>query len=279
MTVLLPHKRVKIYGVLALLFCLGFLFCGCASTTPSINDHVETMPPINPEIFIRRIAHFERNILKAIAKIEARSIKGHYSTKAALLVKRPSFFRFEAIPIIGPVNVFLSVHDDTLKIFFSQAGKFYIGKAKPDNFPLISGYFPEGLCIEDLLSIMMGAYPPPREKVFSLRSSQEGARYRIDMMKEDGKTIQALWVNIAEKTLSEVQVFNEENKVVYTVRYGEFNRSPDDLVVPSKITITSEAADHAELIIRYSDIQFITEIDESVFDLPIPPGIQPIVLD
>jgi hypothetical protein len=277
MVIFLWNVRSEKYGfpLLCLLFIV--ILSGCASTPPPLNNHDKVPSLISPEAVLEEVAGSVGNILKAMTNIEVSHASGRYSTKAALLIKRPSSLRLEAIPIIGPVNLFLSVHEDVLKIFLPQKGVFYIGKATPQNLSHIANFFATGLRTEDLLSIMSGTYPRVREKNVSLRGSLEGKRYRVDMVAEDRK-LQSMWVDLSNHHLVEVQVFNEHDRISYTARFEEFDTSSLP-AMPLKITFISETDDHPKMIIRYSSIQLVTDVEAPVFDLQIPPGVDPIYLD
>jgi hypothetical protein len=268
------------YCVFCILLLLTITFYGCAPTakTASVYDGGQL---IRPETVLGKIERPHDTILKAIAKIEVSDTNGRYSTKAALLIKRPSSLRIEAIPIIGPVNLFVCIHEDILKIFFPQRGTFYIGKATPENLVNIAKYFPAGVSIEELVPIMFGTYPFVHNKNISLKGSVEARRYRVDMIRADGRRLQSIWIDITSHNLVEAQVFKTDDRVAaYTARFEEFNESPDaSSAMPLKITITSETVDHVSVTIRYSSVQFSTDIEAPTFDLPTPPGIDPIYLD
>ena len=173
----------------------------------------------------------------------------------------------------------MSIHNDILKVFFPQKGTFYIGKSTPGNLANIVKYFPAGLSIEELLPIMLGTYPSPHKKNASLKGSWEEQRYRVDMADEDGIRLQSIWIDAPTQTLVKVQVFNKTGRSLYTASFEDYNKSPDDVDMPFKITITSEEAGHPELIIRYASVQFVPDVEDSAFNLQIPSGIEPIYLD
>src|SRR5512136_1786945 len=50
--------------------------------------------------------------IKAIARIEVNAPAGRYPLKVALALWRPSSLRLESIPLIGPADFFLTVHEN-----------------------------------------------------------------------------------------------------------------------------------------------------------------------
>jgi hypothetical protein len=260
-----------------LLLLLTVVFSGCAATTPALHDDSRVSPVMTPEVVLAKIARPDLNIFKAMANIEVNRPGGRHATKAALLIKKPARLRIEAIPIIGPVNLFLSVQEDVLKVFVPQKGAFYLGKATPENLANVSYGFTAAMRVEDLLSIMLGTYPRIREKNLLLEGSLEGKRYRIDMVAE-GRKVQSIWVDLSNYHLAEVQIFNACDRVSYTARFEAFDKV-GLFDMPLKITLLRETDDHPRVIIRYSSIEWLTEVEGPEFDLQIPPGTNPIYLD
>jgi outer membrane lipoprotein-sorting protein len=270
-----PHRG---YGIGCLLLCATILFsCAPMVKEPSVYDYGRIT---NPEDILKEIEPSAYDILKATAKIEVSNVEGRYSTKAAVLVKKPSSLRIEAIPVIGPINLFICIYNDTLNVFFPQKGEFYTGKATPENLAHAIKYFPAGLGKEDMISIMFGTYPSLRHKnITSLRGTAETESYRLDMIGKDGRKLQSLWIDPAKRRLLGFQVFKADGNVAYTARFEEFKESLNAPALPRKITITSGAKDHARVTIHYSEIQIPRDIEASAFSLPTPPGINPISLD
>ena len=259
---------------------LVLMICGCSSATPSLQNHSQMIQSVSPESVLKRISHTDTDVIRAMAHIEIRHPSGRFSTKAAILLKKPASLRIEAIPIIGPVNCFLSIHENVFKIFFPQQGVFYIGQATPENLAFVPNIFPEGLGIEDMVPIMFGTYPTLGEKNVSLKSSLEKERYRIDMIYE-GNILQSLWIDLKNQRLVEVQGFKgQDRKMAYTAIFEAFD-TPDLLTItmPHKITLISEAEGHPKVTIRYSKVQRVPDIETTDFDLQIPPGINPTRLD
>ena len=142
MVLLLLNAHVKKNVIFPFFLFLIVAFHGCsAKTAPAINDQGMATQAIRPAAVLDKIAFPGNRIIKAIANIEVNNFSGRYSTKAALLIRKwPSSLRIEAIPIIGPVNFFLSIHKDVLKTFIPQKGIFYIGKATTENLVKMANF-------------------------------------------------------------------------------------------------------------------------------------------
>jgi hypothetical protein len=215
--------------------------------------------------------------VKAIARIEVNTPEGRYPLKAALVLKRPSSLRLESMPIIGPADLFLTVHENILKVFVPQKGKFYIGKATTRNLARFIPVAETTLIMEDMTSILMGMRPEVRGETITLEGSSDGNLYRVDILSKTRK-IQSLWVDPEEDHLVRVDLFTGDNSRLYSARFIGWERI-ENMILPESVTIAYGENDKPDIIIRYVDIGPAAGIDATIFDLKPPPGVIPISLD
>jgi hypothetical protein len=220
-------------------------------------------------------SHFHGGV-KAIARIEVNTPEGRYPLKAALMLKRPSSLRLESIPLIGPANLFLTVHENILKVFVPEKGKFYIGKATKMNLARFLPVAATGLEIEGMTSILIGMHPEIKGRTITIDGSRDGTLYRLDILSENRK-IQSLWVD-PEKRLVRVDLFAGDNSRLYSARFMGWD-CIENMPLPENVTIAYGDNDKPDIIIRYVDIGPAKGIDATVFDLKPPPGVIPISLD
>jgi hypothetical protein len=214
--------------------------------------------------------------VKAIARIEVNTPEGRYPLKAALVLKKPSSLRLESIPVIGPADLFLTVHENVLKVFVPQNGKFYIGKATTRNLAHFIPVAATGIEIEDMTSILLGMHPEIRGKTITLDGSSDGSLYRVDILSENRK-IQSLWVDPGDR-LVRVDLFAGDNSRSYSARFIGWD-CIENMTLPQNVTIAYGDNDKPDIIIRYVDIGPAKGIDATIFDLKPPPGVIPISLD
>jgi hypothetical protein len=215
--------------------------------------------------------------VEAIARIEVNTPQGRYPLKAALVVKPPSSLRLESMPIIGPADLFLTVHDNVLKVFLPDKGKFYIGKATTRNLARFIPVATTALRIEDLTPILLGMRPEVRGKTITLDGSSDGSLYRVDVFSE-GRKIQSLWVDPGEDRLVRVDSFAGDNSRSYSARFIGREQA-ENMTMPESVTIAYGDNEKPDIIIRYVDIGPAKGIDATVFDLKPPPAVMPIPLD
>src|SRR3972149_11945523 len=251
--------------------CIFFLLFGCAPVAASLpkGTDYDLSARDTLEKFIK--AHHIKNTFKAIARIEINDGK-KYSIKVAMMLKRPSLMRIESIPVIGPPDLFLSANNDTLKIFLPGKNEFYLGRPSKENFSL---FFPVNLPPADVLSIMMGIPPLPDVKLI-WKESVEGEKLRADFFSDD-KKVQTLLMDRNNGRLKEIVILASNGEILHTVSYDDYCKV-ENIDLPQQITILSTGK-NSTIVVRYSDMEFIKEENEALFDLPIPVGVRPIIMD
>ncbi len=244
--------------------------CGTARVRPA----AEVSVPL-PGALLERMARADgqKDTMQAVANIEVRSGKARYPLKIALMVKRPAFLKVEAIPLVGTPDFFLSLREDTLKVFLPQRGEFYICRATPENLSL---FLHVSIRREELVSVLMGV-PPLTGIAKGMAESPailERNQYRIDTTGRDGKR-QTLWIDRTTGAVIRADVF-EDSQLLYSVLYEDY-REEDGIPMPGKVVITQDDEEIPGIVIRYSDLRLSPATDTGEFDLPVPPGIEPIV--
>lgn len=206
------------------------------------------------------------NALKAIADIEVKESGRKFPLRVALMLRKPSSMRAETIPIMGPPDFLASIHENTLKVYHPHEDELYIGKATPENLKNLIPFFPAGIQIEDLVSILLGHYPKVQGKEITLKEIGERNLYRIDKLAE-GRLVQSLWIDRGSILLIGVTVISGENNTIYNVKYLE-HIEKDGVTMPQKIIISEGENNTASLTISYSDLEpSRRDNDEISFDL------------
>lgn len=206
--------------------------------------------------------------MKAIASIQVTTPTGAYPLKLAVLLRRPASMRVEAIPVLGPPNFYLAIHEDRLKALLPEKNEFYAGRATREN---IAMFLPLRIDVESLVSLLMGIPPVVAAKDPQREASTEKDSCRIDIRAGGGR-IQSLRVRPADGLIEGIDVYNGGEKPLYRVRYEDFLQS-GEFATPRKITIVSEE-DRTTLTIRYAEVEWSAEEDKTAFDLKVPPGMK-----
>ena len=247
------------------LLWLFFFVYGCAGQAIVYPDSPSEKIPTT--IFSGPIA--EDDVVSAIVDINLTSPEGYYPTKAALIIKKPSYLRLEMLPVIGTPDFLLAASPEKMSIFIPSKENFYYGQPTGAN---LRKFIHWQFNIEDIVMIFAGTYPSLKEKDISYQSYREKKILRTEMKAPSGCS-EIFWVGENNRLFKIVR--NDENgKEIYTVRYF-YDEAPPTL--PEKITISM--ADGITLLsVKFSDIRIEKATDLSIFDLPIPANVNVILL-
>ena len=247
------------------LLWLFFFVYGCAGQAIVYPDSPSEKIPTT--IFSGPIA--EDDVVSAIVDINLTSPEGYYPTKAALIIKKPSYLRLELLPVFGTPDFLLAASPEKMSIFIPSKENFYYGQPTGAN---LRKFIHWQFNIEDIVMIFAGTYPSLKGKDISYQSYREKNFLRTEMKAPSGCS-QIFWVGENNRLFKIVR--NDENgKEIYTVRYF-YDEAPPTL--PEKITISM--ADGITLLsVKFSDIRIEKATDLSIFDLPIPANVNVILL-
>lgn len=262
----------QLYPAFVIIISFLFAFSGCLPGKVPIS--VANFS--SPEDALEKVASKShlKGTLKAIARMEIITTRGRYPARVAVMLRKPSFLRVETIPLIGPPDFFLSVKGNVLKVFLPRKGEFYIGEATAKN---LYSFFPISLPVEEMLYILTGSCPVIDERGQTLKGIPEGKLYRIEVTSQDKKN-RFLWIDPADNHLVRVDAFADQGNILYSVRFEDFVRV-ENVIIPRKVTVATGKADKPGITIEYSDLQLSAETDPEVFDLPLPPGVEPIMMN
>lgn len=264
--------------IFLLLFFLPFF--GCAMRTPAVLR--EDTAPFSYGASAEKCIEAARidGVFKATAYIEMNSIGKRYPLRVALMLKLPSLMRIETIPPIGPPDFFLSMTHDTFKVFMPAKQKFYQGRSSREK---LAHFLPIRLSPEDMVRILMGIPPGTNGENLTFREGAAGGRCTdekcsVDVFSSDNKKIMTLQFNGGANRPGGMDIFDLSGESLYTVSYDEYFKVGDNIDIPQRITIISRET-NSTITIRYSDMELSRQIDETFFDLPLPPGMKAIILD
>jgi len=250
-----------------------FILANCAPQKP-LEPITRYVPA--PEDVLKKISTTinREEAVTATARITIKTAKSTYSQNVAIAVKRPESLRIETIPLFGTPDLLLSANVHRLKVFLPKEGHFYVGPATRENIFLFSRLF---LNVGEAVAILMGTPPLLQKNGVVLKGSLEKKLYRIDIF-SDERLIQSLWMDLDQDKVLQTDVFNETGDIYYRVEFDDYNHI-GRTTRPKLIKIFIAEPQNVSASIRYSNIQVRSETAENLFDLPVPPGIMPIIIE
>jgi len=273
-------SHLRIFPPSIFILCLLLLASGCApvKTIPA----APLLPP-SPDI-IEKIARADlrEKILKGTAHMTVESpAEGFFSADCIIAIRYPASLRVETLPPLGPPDLYLAIREDSLKVFLPRKEKFYVSGDAKKSLPR---FIPFRLNVREIIPLLTGMLPPGTLKNrTALRGGKEGRLYRIDTFSDDKKRLRSIWLEPEKMELARFESFGSDGSVLYTVTFNDY-RIVQKTAVPERVEIRTgggdEERDASILRIRYSDLQVSSgEDDKDLFDLEIPSGIEPVVLD
>jgi hypothetical protein len=251
----------------------AILVSGCLpAAKPASMPACPPLPPLVEQTITREA---RKGTMKAIADLEVQAMGRRYPARIAIMARRPDLLRIESLPLIGTPELMLSIRGNQLRVFIPGKGEFYTGEASKH----LSRFVPLPMAVQDIVSILMGAYPPPREGDCITQDTPDGDLRPIHILTREGVVRTTLWIKWPELTLSRLKTIGDDEKAGYTVGYSDYEMT-NEVVLPGKIVIRSGGGVgmRQTINIRYSDMEISTEVDDQSFDLPIPAGVRPIEL-
>jgi len=258
----MADRSKRVGGFLLAILCL--VVCGCAGKEGLVPDVSFQQPPV----LIQDIRENER--ITATANIDVVSAQGHYPVKAALILQKPSYLRFELLPVIGTPDLFLTATPSEMKIFVPSRGEFYSGKPTARN---VEHFLPWALGIEDMVMIFSGAYPMLSGNKVSYENSREDDLPMVSMISISGESQVVRFTK--EGRISRLIRRGVDGKELYSAFYEDY---PPGARLAGKITVRM-ADDLTTISVRYSDVRIETASDRSVFELTAPAGCKIIQLN
>jgi len=250
----------------ALLFAVIALACGCAP---------KKLPPAqisDPKAMLEQIWRGSQpdKTFRAIASIRIESPDGTYAKKAALLTHDPFYLRLETIPLFGTPDLLLTLNRVNMKFFLASQAKFYIAPANRG----ISLIIPINLAPAEIIPLLRGSIPLSAfSSGISIKAFLDDSSYKLDFFSGD-KLLRSLWIDRSSLQPIKMEIPGANT---YSISFGNFLKV-DGASVPGYIEILS--GDEKRIQIRYSEMDFLSgPEDADTFDLEVPPGIEPSIIE
>jgi outer membrane lipoprotein-sorting protein len=271
-------SHLRIFPSSIFILCLLLVISGCA---PAKGVPTGPFLPPPPDI-IEKIsrADLRDKILTGTAHMTVESPDGFFSANCVIAVQYPSSLRLETLPPLGPPDLYLALRGDSLKVFLPRKEEFYVSRDAKTSLPR---FIPFRLNPREVIPLLAGILPPGTlENRTALKGGKEDLLYRIDTFSDKKTRLRSIWLEPSRMELARFESYGTDGSVLYTVTFKDY-RMVREMAVPDRIEIRSggdEEKDASFIRIRYSDLQLSSgEENKDLFDLEIPSGIKPVLLD
>lgn len=246
-----------------LLFFALVLFLPCCATVP-------ILPKENPDPkeLHRRVQDRGQQVqgLKGLARGKVSAPGKNYSGLEILWVRRPSSLRLESLGPLGTPQLYLTADDQEVRVYIPAENRYYHG---PSQGRLLSAALPILLPLADVVSILLGDIPWPREEGKAVvRRDETGSRWVLELLYPSGNERQTLWVHPQRLLVLEAQV--DRPGLSYQLLFRDFQVS-QGLWFPQQIQwIIPEEKIHLTVI--FEEVELNPNWEAEDFTLPVPRG-------
>jgi hypothetical protein len=262
---------MTIFSRAGLVLTLLMALSGCQHASPSF-DAPLACP--SPPVVLEKVLLRDRlkGTMKALVDMEVESMGRRYPVRMAVMARGDDALRMEAIPLIGLPDFMLSVKGNRLHVFLPAKGEFYIGEASEH----LRRFVPIPVKVGDVVSILMGAYPPLKDGDCLAPGAVEGDIRQIHVLKRDGNVRMSLWMKWPEQVLVRLKTFGGREEGDYTVTFSD-HTMVGQIIMPGKLIMTGGGITGLmqTITVHYSDVEFTDEGD-APFELAVPAGVIPI---
>ena len=205
-------------------------------------------------------------VLKAIAKIKVESPDENFSVKELIIAKKPNRLRLETLSPLGQPGFYAATDGQELFLFAPSENTYYHGNATPRNLGLI---IPLHLGVKEMVSVIMGCVPliDYNEDHLGCTGNEDGYLMRLEGV--DESTTQVLTLSRDGLRVVASEIYDSEG-LTCSVTYRDYE-IVEGVSFPGEITVFLPA-DRTTVRINYKKVEFLPEIDSSLFRLRAPQG-------
>jgi outer membrane lipoprotein-sorting protein len=212
-------------------------------------------------------------VLKAIAKIKVESPDEAFSVKELIIAQKPNRLRLETLSPLGQPGFYAATDGRDLFLFNPSENTYYYGSSTPRNLGLI---IPLHLALEEMVSVILGCVPLINHHADTIRCTANENGYVIRLEGSDDNTTQVLTLagNDLRVVASETYV---NDGLTWSVNYADYEIT-GSMAFPRTV-IVSLPPEGTTVRINYKKVEFLPEIDSSLFRLSIPRGAKIVPLE
>jgi outer membrane lipoprotein-sorting protein len=211
--------------------------------------------------------------LKAIAKIKVESPDETFSVKELIVAQAPDRLRLETLSPLGQPGFYAATDGQDLFLFAPSENTYYRGEATPRNLGLI---FPLNLGVEDMVSVIRGYVPLIDYDADYLHCTVKESGYVIQLKGRDENTTQVLTLARDDLRVVSSETYDRAT-LTCAVTYEDYQPA-GNTAFPRAITV-SLPSDQTTVRIHYKNVEFLPEIDSSLFRLSVPQGAKIVPLE
>jgi outer membrane lipoprotein-sorting protein len=249
---------------------LGILVAGCGATRRAVPSEAPKTLPAAHELE----AHLQErrqtlHSMRALARLRYRDPHDSNTSREAIVVARPDRLRVEVLSFFGAMFV-LAADDGEMTAYSRREHTVYQGAASPEN---MWHYARIGMPVRDLVDIVLGT--PPASNTVSATVSYDPARGAVRLTRNLDEGTLAVWFEGSIPIAAEHA--DPWGEILWQAGFSD-HEDEDGVPVATRIHLEVPAWDRS-VDIQLTDIDVNPVLDDTVFELPTPPGARIVTLD
>jgi hypothetical protein len=188
------------------------------------------------------------SVVKGIAKIKVESPEETFSVKELIIAQTPDRLRLETLSPLG----------------------------QPGFYAATDGQIPLRLGVEDMVSVIRGSVLLIAYDADHLRCSAKEEGYVLQLKGRDENTTQVLTFSRDGLQVVTSETYSREG-LTCSVRYADYEPA-GSIAFPRTITVFLPS-EQTTVRINYKKVEFLPDIDSSLFSLSAPPGAKIVPLE
>ena len=208
--------------------------------------------------------------LRALAHLHYRDPHESSSSREALIVDRPDRVRVEVLSVFGSLFV-LTAENGAIAAYARQEDTVYRGRASSEN---LSRYARLWMPIPDLVDLVLGT--PPMRPSAQERVTFDSQMGAVRWWRALDRGAQVVW--FSDKALPvAAEELGSDGSARWQATYAAYEQHEE---VPIATQIRFELPTQERVLdLTLDDVDINPALDESVFDLQVPPGSKVINID
>lgn len=210
---------------------------------------------------------------KAKGRVTVVSPEKTYSGTALLLGQKPKTLRVEVLNFWGQSALSFFTDGRTMQILDYREGRLRRGPATPQNLAL---FVPPPVQIGELLQILTGSVPLPREGEARMTFVPEKDQYQLELTAREPETRVAIRVDAQNLRILAATWYEARGRVLYQVRFQDFD-DQQRYPVPRRI-ILATGDNRAQLRLHYRELTLNPPLDPETLSLSVPSTVREVPL-
>jgi outer membrane lipoprotein-sorting protein len=263
-------------GTLAFLLLVSVAAC---ATRPMSHEPVSrALPATSPESildsFDRRWQLAED--LRGLARVAVTSAQGRYSTRQAVLWRRPALLRLDTVSFFGQPIMTLVADHARASIYNPQESTFLQG---PATAATLSRFIHLPLDAEAVMPLLMGYIRPlPGRQASTIYLQNDAGMYLLRFLARGEGLIQDAWVDPEQWLPRRVVRYSPRDVPAIDIAYSDFRPLMETFLFPHTLTIWLPLVE-TEVRIQFLTVELNPGLSPSVFHLSPPEGARIVPLE